>query len=473
MQLSATRLSERFLPKGLAARLKPVALRVDSMVAGDDARSSAQRMSLIAFFIRVFSAAIAFFSQVLFARWMGQFEYGIFVLVWIAVVIIGNLSCFGFHTTIIRYVPEYIEKKLFGELRGILHTGRIFAVVSAGTVALLCAAALMMFGSKLQSYYVLPLYLGLISLPMVALGDMLDGTARSRSWAMTAMTPTYIVRPILTLIAMTIAHYAGFDASAVTALVCAAIATYLTTACQFLVVTSGLKKSLPQGKRTHTIRNWFNVSVPIFFVEGFAFLLINADVLMVGVFLKPDDVGVYFATIKILALVHFVYFAVKAGSAHRYSQLMHEGNTEQLTRFVRDSVSWTFWPSLLMALIVLALGYPLLALFGPSFVQGYPLLFILVFGLVARSSVGPSESLLNMSGNQRLCAAIYAVTLSLNIVLNVVLIPRFGLAGAATATAVSMIFEALTLSIAVYRRLDISMFIFSRRYRPTKLAERG
>ena len=67
--------------------------------------------------------------------------------------------------------------------------------------------------------------------------------------------------------------------------------------------------------------------------------------------------------------------SVKAGSAHRYSQLIHEGNRAQLDSFVRNSVRWTFWPSVGMAAVILLLGWPLLALFGPEFVKGYPLLF--------------------------------------------------------------------------------------------------
>jgi O-antigen/teichoic acid export membrane protein len=123
-------------------------------------------------------------------------------------------------------------------------------------------------------------------------------------------------------------------------------------------------------------------------------------------------------------------------------------------------VSWTFWPSLLMALLVLALGKPMLVLFGPEFTSGYPLLFLLVFGVVARAAVGPCESLLTMSGNQNICAAVYAMTLAFNIGLNVVLIPHFGLWGAAMATAFAMIFEASALSFTVWRKLGIVMAIF-------------
>ena len=180
---------------------------------------------------------------------------------------------------------------------------------------------------------------------------------------------------------------------------------------------------------------------------------------MVGAFMQPDDVAVYFATVKTLALVHFVYFAVKAGVAQRYAQFTH-GDTARLAAFARETVAWTFWPSVAMAAVVLALGEPMLTLFGPGFDAGYPLLFLLVVGVVARASVGPCESLLTMSGNQNVCALVYALTLALNVGLSFVLIPQFGLWGAAFATAISMAFEAAALSWTAWRRLGIAMFVF-------------
>ena len=86
---------------------------------------------------------------------------------------------------------------------------------------------------------------------------------------------------------------------------------------------------------------------------------------------------------------------------------------------------------------------------------GYPLLFVLVGGVVMRASVGPAESLLNMSGNQNVCAWIYGATLVLSIALCSVLVPVFGLWGAATSFAIGMVFEALALGLIVWQRLGI------------------
>jgi O-antigen/teichoic acid export membrane protein len=65
-----------------------------------------------------------------------------------------------------------------------------------------------------------------------------------------------------------------------------------------------------------------------------------------------------------------------------------------------------------------------------------------------------------MSGNQNICAAVYALTLAVNVGLNVVFIPAMGLWGAAIATAAAMVFEAIALSFTVWRKLGIVMAFF-------------
>lgn len=450
------------LPQRLATRARPLLRRLDGLLFAADERGAASRMSLIAFAIRVVSAVIAFVSQVLLARWMASFEYGIFVLVWTTMIIVGSVSCLGFHTSVIRYVSEYRERGMLGELRGVLLASRVFAIAASTLAAALGMAAVWLLSSSIDSYYVVPFTLGLLCLPMVALGDVLQGIARGNSWVHWALAPTYLVRPLLLLLFMLLALRLGYPATAETAILAAILATWATTVGQLLLMGGRLEGGGAESPRIFHMREWILVSLPIFLVEGFFFLLTNADVLMVGFFMEPHDTAVYFATVKTLALVHFVYFAVKAGVAQRYAQFAH-GSPERLAGFARETVSWTFWPSLALALLILLVGRPMLALFGPDFTAGYPLLFVLMVGVVARAAVGPAESLLTMSGNQNACAGAYATTLAVNLGLSILLIPPYGLWGAATATAVSMMFEAAALSFIVWRRLGIVMAVFAPR----------
>ena len=463
----------RFLASVLPARLAawPPAARAltvaDLVSSADTQEAQAQRMALFAFAVRVLSAAIAYASQVVLARMMGGFEYGIFVLVWVAAIIGGGVACLGFPSAVIRFVPRYLNLGQMEPLRGIVLGARLFAFLAATALAGLALLAIHLLGPRVESYYVLPFMLGALCLPMLALGDTQDGVSRSFSFKALALGPTFLLRPTLVLVAMVGAVAAGWPPTAATALTAALLATWTTSLVQFLWLNRALRREIAPGPRRFHAATWLAVALPIFLVEGFFQLLTNVDILMVGRFMAPQEVAVYFAAVKTLALVHFVYFAVKAGAAHRYSHYHSLGDRGAYEHFVSETVKWTFWPSVAMGALVLAAGPFLLALFGEGFERGYPLLFILVVGIVARAAVGPAEAVLTMSGEQRVCALVYGVTLVVNVALNVALIPAHGLVGAAWATTAALLFEAASLYAIVLRRLDLRMFVTHAHRRAT------
>lgn len=450
----------RMLPSALRHRLSALIGAVAAILTGTDMKNTARRMALVAFAVRIFSAAIAFLSQIILARMMGEFEYGIFVFVWVLVILFGSLSCVGFHSVVIRFLPEYQATAALDEIRGVTTTVRVFALTSATTAAVVGLLGLWLFSAHIDAYYLVPLYLGLFTLPMIALGDVMDGTSRAHGWALSALSPTFIIRPLLVLAFMVLAVTAGAPHTAQTAMVAAMAAAYVTTVSQFLVLTYRLRSRYVEGPRRIELGRWLRVSIPIFLVDGFGFLLTNSDVVIVGLYLDPEDVAIYFAAAKTMALVHFVMFAVKAATGPRVSNAMAR-DRRQLAGIAIESARWAFWPSLLVGALVLLAGPFLLSLFGPAFVTGMPLMMILFGGILAKAFVGPAETLLTMAGQQTLCVILYAGALVANIALNLSLIPLLGLTGAALATAGAMFFEAMLLHIAVRRTFGFALFAFA------------
>ena len=473
MRFSAENMADGKVPSGVVIR--EVAARILDKTAqvlkGDDGHSQAQRMSLIAFAIRVISAGIAFLSQIFLARLMGPFEYGIFVFVWVMAIIVGNLACLGFHTAIIRFLPQYRTHGEITHIRGITLTARLVSVLAASALMIVGMATLFLFGDQMEGYYIVPLFLGAFALPMIALGDVLDGTARANNWPVQALSPTYLVRPVLILVITFGAVLIGYGASATTALAAALLSTYLTTITQLVLLSARLRRRYQPGPRKIRLRYWFIVALPIFLIEGFYFLLTNFDVVMVGMFLDPDQVATYFAAAKTMALVHFVYFAVKTGMTPRFSSLVAEGDKQALADFASNTVRWTFWPSLVLGAFVLALGPFLLSLFGPEFTAGYPLMFILFAGILAKAMIGPGEALLVMSGEQKICALVYFSALIVNLGGNLILIPMIGLAGAATATMLAMMAETVLLYVVIRKRLNINMSLLAKPSAPLPIRE--
>jgi len=431
-----------------------------ALVSGADDRASTQRNALVAFGVRLASAALLYLTQIVLARWIGSHDYGVYVFVWTWVLLLGGICHLGLNVAMMRLLPEYREQGDLDAYRALVRGGRIFALAAGTAIAGLGMAGLWAFGDLLESPYIIPVYLGLVCIPLFALTEVQDGIGRGQAWIWAGLLPPYVLRPTLVLMAMAIAHLAGLPMTASTAIGAAIAATLGAAMIQAWMINRRLGETIPQGPRAYDFGGWFNVSLPLVVVAAAELMLQNTDVLVISRFMTPDDVAIYFASAKTMSLIMFVHFAVGSAVANRFSALNARGDMEQLRAFVRDSVNWTFWPSLLGAAIILALGKPLLWLFGPQFEAGYPVMFILVIGFLFRSAFGPAEVLLSMLGEHQICAAVLIVTALLNLALNFALVPVFGLVGAAAATSMSLATAALMSYVVARRRLEIEIAIW-------------
>ncbi len=103
----------------LSGRLRALVAR---LLEGE--RSALTRLAGTAFLVRAASAVIAYVSQILMARWMGAFEFGIYVYVWTWAVMLGMLAPLGLGSAAQRFLPEYMERSQHGMLKGFLNGGR-------------------------------------------------------------------------------------------------------------------------------------------------------------------------------------------------------------------------------------------------------------------------------------------------------------------------------------------------------------
>jgi O-antigen/teichoic acid export membrane protein len=435
--------------------------RIQAWLASEHA--PAQRMAGMAFLIRVAGAAIIFVSQVMLARWMGSTEFGIYVYAWTWLLLVGDLIHLGLPLAAQRTVPQYTESGDFDRLRGFLFGSRWLAFAIGTLVALAGAVALRAVESRLDSHTIMPLYLACVALPLYTLSNMLDGLARCYNAITTALLPPFVLRPLVLIGVVGLAHAAGFVPDATTAMAAFAFATWLATALQLVMLERRLRASVPAGRRRYDARSWLTASLPILAMWVFYTALSYSDVLVLRQFGTPDEVAHYYAAAKTLALVAFVHFAVAASVAHRFAAYHAAGDRAALAAFAASTVRWTFWPSLAAIVFILVLGKPILWLFGPGFTAGYPLMFVMAIGLMARAAVGPAERVLNMLGEQRMCALIYACVFAVNLAGAFMLAPRYGGMGVAAAMAAAIVVESVLLFLVARRRLGLHLFVWRRR----------
>jgi O-antigen/teichoic acid export membrane protein len=432
------------------------------MLGGSSEASLTKRLAGTIFIIRVVSAGLAYLSQVLLARWMGGSDYGVYVYVWTWVLLLGSMMDFGISASAQKLIPEYRARDERDLLRGFLSGSRWMTFIVSSMIALVLAGLIRLLSPWIEPATVAPLYIGCLTLPAFVLANTQDGIARSHDWMRLGLMPQFVVRQSLIIGVTAGALALGLQLGATTAMWTSCAAVWIAMAGQMIALNRRLRASVEAGPKIYDFRGWLAVSLPILMVEGFYLLLSYMDVLLLQQFRPSEEVGVYFAVVKTLALVSFIHYAMAATTAHRFAEYHAKGDKARLSAYVTHAIQWTFWPSLAATCVLLAFGKPLLWLFGAQFVAGYDIMFIAAIGLVVRAAIGPVERLLNMLGHQHICALAYASAFLINAVLCVMLIPRFGGHGAAAATSLALSFETLLLFWIVRRRLGLHVLAFGK-----------
>jgi O-antigen/teichoic acid export membrane protein len=183
--------------------------------------------------------------------------------------------------------------------------------------------------------------------------------------------------------------------------------------------------------------------------------LLQAGVIVVGIFLKPHDVAIYSAAAATSGLAALPTYAAVALGAPKFATLHAQHRRPELQALFTNIVRLTFWPSLAIAVIFVAFGSLVLRLFGPGFEQGYPVLLILTFGQLVIAFLGPVANLLNMTGHHVLTARVQTKGAILGVLLGLIFTRIWGIVGTAVAFSAAMALGNACLTIFVVRKLEI------------------
>jgi len=190
-------------------------------------------------------------------------------------------------------------------------------------------------------------------------------------------------------------------------------------------------------------------------------VLRQTDTLMIGMMVGTSSVGIYAAALETSAWVNFVLLAVNSIAAPMFAALYVEGDRANLQRLAATVARWMFPLALLVSVGLMVFADPILGLFGAEFGAAKPAMLWLIGGQLVNVGAGSVGYLLTMTGHQNQCAIAVGCSAVLNFGLNLVLIPQFGLVGAAIATAICMSVWNLWLHVLVVKHLGIRPSIWA------------
>ena len=426
--------------------------RVKRVTAHQDGRAGAQVLAA-----RLAGAALAYAAQVLAARYLGQESFGVYALALVWLTLLGHLSVGGTNQALCRFVAEALATGDHAAVRGFVRFGILFALGAGTCIGLAAIGATMLLPGLVDGIYVLPLAIAFLAVPLLAIQDNLEAIARAIGRPLLGIGPAYVVRQGAAVLIFAALALSPVLPSPAVALVGAVAALLAGIAIQALLLRAALPQAVTAGERRYDIRLWLRTALPIALVDTTEMLLLNADVLVVGLFLPPEAVAVYFAATRIAQILEYVRYSASAATAQRFAALRATGRRAELHRLIAFVTLGTSAVALLGAICLSAAAPLLLALFGPGFGPAAWLVPILVTGMVVACLCGPGEDVLTMLGQERACALSFALALVLNLALLVLLVPAFGLAGAAAASAATMAGRSFLLAGYAYARLGIAL----------------
>jgi len=183
--------------------------------------------------------------------------------------------------------------------------------------------------------------------------------------------------------------------------------------------------------------------------SSLALIMGLTDTIMLGMFRTEEEVGIYNIALKLSMITSITLMAINTIAAPKFAEFWGKKDLDGLAKVAQQSTKLIFWTSFPVLILFLFFPKPILGVFGEEFKTGALALIILTIGQFVNAAAGSVGYILNMTGKQKFVQNIIFIGALINIILNYLLIPIFGIIGAALASAVSMIFWNIMFSIKV------------------------
>lgn len=407
-------------------------------------------------------------TQILLAAMLGTEGFGLYGVGLTLLLIAGLVATLGLNLAVVRFGTAYWKEDL-PRLNGLLRQSLVFGGVS-GVVfgAIFYLVAPLVAGELFGKAALLPVLRGFaFAFPAFVLLKVAAATCQIPKRVEQTVVAEDMAQPLLALL-LWLGFY-GLGGRLMAAVWAVVISYWLAAGLGLYFVWRSLGESWQyQARQAVTGRELLAFSVPALFPGLFSIILLWSDRLFVGALLTAKDAGIYqalsqFSIFFVLVMNSFgTIFMPMAATFHQ------QGNQKQLQEIFRMSTKWGITltlPGLL--LILFAPDILLKSIFGADYLPGTVPLIILTMGQFVNVATGPVGYLLIMTGHPHRWLFLSGMGVVLNTGLNLWLIPRWGLMGAATATMLSTLFTYGAGLAQVYRQLHL--LPYNRRYLKTGL----
>jgi O-antigen/teichoic acid export membrane protein len=410
----------------------------------------------------IISKILLYLYRIVIARKFGPEIYGLFTLSVVIVSWFRLFSGFGIKDGVIRYISLFRAKNEKEKIQYILKRSLIILVFTSIIASILLFFLSDFIAIRFFSNSKLTPFLKIFSatLPFTVLGSIFLSIVRGFEKIGWFVFISEVLGNFIQLIILVLLIFLGISSNSVS------VSYLVGTFSIFIVAYFVSKMSVPNilisnkkinnSKNKKTFKEMFAYSWPFLFYGVINFIFYWTDSFMIGIFKNAESVGYYNAAVPIAMTLYLPFSLFAQLFFPLVTKEFSKGKMETVKQLSQQVGKWIFM--IVMPIFVIFMIFPgvfINILFGKEYLVAENSLRFLSIGALFVTISSISQELLSMKGKSKLILFNMIGATIINIILNLILIPKYGITGAAIATMLSSIVLSIVLFIQSYKFLAI------------------
>jgi len=393
--------------------------------------------SSIAFTFKIVGIGFGYIFTILIAKWYGVQTLGLFALSMTILNIFVTFSLFGFNNALSKFIAQFnhdfkqslVKEVYFKALKITIPLGILLSFILYTSANFL---AINIFDNKDSIPFFKIVSIAIVPSILLSINaTVFRGLKNITLFSFFQSLGIYFLAVILLMLFYMNNSYkidAILSQTLAISIMCIVSIVYIYKHTYIYKVS--IKNSLKYKKI-------MSVAFPMLLTSSMGLIIASTDIVMIGIFRSEEEVGIYSVIVKIATITTFALMAINSISGPKYSELSE--NKLELKKVINKSSKILFLFGTIIILILFLFSKTLLGFFGKEFLVGLFALHCLLFGYYFRIISGSIGEIFQNTGHERLQSKLVFLFAVLNIFLNFILIPKYGINGAAIATMLTLI----------------------------------
>jgi len=408
--------------------------------------------SIITFAANIVVVLLGLILNLVIARYYGAKTLGIISLIMSYMAIVSLFSTFGLNTSLLRLIPEQLAKYTFKDAKDIIFKSTQIIGILSLTVTCILLLNTKYIAVNFYNEPKLEKWLFFATFLIIALNISSINTTVIRALKeINAFALLQIIQPAINVALLDNPIYTYFI-SIFLGLIISSWFVFKSIRNKQKVYMQDFNATSNQKAYTH--KQLIKISWPMFLTGAMWVLTSQVDIVMLGAFTSTENVGIYAVVIKLGMMITFILTSINMVLAPKFAELYYSNDLESLRNVAQKSSKIIFYTTIPLLLILIIFGKPILSLFGSEFIFGYWALVFVALGQFVNTICGSTGYFMNMTGNQKEFNKIMMFATLLNIILNYILIPIFGIVGAAISSLACVIYWNLGTVVFIKRKYN-------------------